>query len=179
MFHFFMPLVPLTLAGALFFKRKTLAYGLPILLVLTRALLTQPSLIEFFTVSSLLITVFAVRVCRPGQAAEGRQDMPSRAVGAGAGQNLSVLKISGMAFLAILVYEVFSNFGVWALGGCLPEQAPLYAYSFSGLWECYQAALPYMAVHFIRDIPLCLGAVKLFELVAKTRPAVHEARQNA
>lgn len=159
MFHFFMPLVPLTLAGALFFKRRTLAYGLPILLVLTRALLTQPSLIEFFTVSSLLITVFAVRTMKVSHP--------------------SVLKISGMAFLAILVYEIFSNFGVWALGGCLPEQAPLYAYSFSGLWECYQAALPYMAVHFIRDIPLCLGAVKLFELVARISPAVHEARQNA
>ena len=160
MFHAFMPLIPLTLAGALFFKRKSLAYGLPILLVLTRALLTQPSLIEFFTVASLLITVFAVRAMKVAQP--------------------SILKITGIAFLAILVYEIISNFGVWALGGCLPGQAPLYAYSFSGLWECYQAALPYVAVHFVRDIPLSLGAVKLFELVAaRIRPAVHEAQQSA
>lgn len=161
MIHFFIPLIPLTLAGALCFKRKVLAYIFPMLLVLVRGLLTHFYWIDIFAVSALLISVYGARKFGPKQ------------------QNLSVLQIAGFAFSAIVVYELFSNFGVWALGGCAGEETPLYPYTVGGLWECSRAALPYAAVHFLRDVPLSVIAVKTFQLVARIQPLRHVARENA
>ncbi len=160
MIHFFIPLIPLTLAGALYFKRNHLAYGFPILLVLVRGLFTQLSWVEIFTISSLLLSVYGVRALKPAQ-------------------SLPVWNIAGLAFFTILGYELFSNFGVWALGGCTGEETPLYPYSLAGLWQCYRAALPYAAVHFLRDIPLSVAVVKAFEFVARIQPVRHVARENA
>ncbi len=160
MIHFFIPLIPLTLAGALYFKRKTLAYSFPVLLMLVRGLLTQLYLIDIFMACALLLSVYGVRTLKSEQ-------------------KLSIWQIAGFAFLAILAYEFLSSFGVWVLGGCSGEETPLYPYSLAGLWQCYRTALPYAAVHFLRDIPLSVAVVKAFEFVARIQPVRHVARENA
>lgn len=148
MFHQFLPIIPLTLAGAFFFRRKSLAYGFPILLILLKVLLTQPSPIFFFTGGSLLFGVYLLRNLKESW-------------------GNSLWALAGYAFIAVLAFEVFSNFGVWIIGGCVPNYPPRYAHTFSGLVQCYHAALPYSAVHFLRDVPLTVLLIGVLSFLRK------------
>lgn len=149
MFHTFIPLIPLSVAGAIFLKRRVFAYGLPVLLLLLKVALTQPSLIYVFMGAALLLAVFLVRKFRLQGGA-------------------SLWTLAGVSFLAVLLFEGISNMGVWILGGnCTGEGALLYAYDVEGLVQCYRAALPYAASHLLRDMPLTVIAVSGIAFVRK------------
>lgn len=148
MLHFLLPMIPLTLLGAIFFKKRIVAYGFPVVLSLVKVLLTRPSPLFFVTVASLLLSVFLLRRIQD----ERRP---------------SFLELTGYAASSVLIYELFSGFGVWLIGGCMPQNPPLYAHTAAGLLQCYFKALPYAAYHFLRDIPLTVLLVEGLILVEK------------
>ena len=147
MFHTFIPLIPLTLAGALSFRRKILAYGCPILLTLSEVLSTKPSLVYFFTAASLLLAVFIARCLKNFW---GR----------------SLLALAGYASIAVFIYELLSNLGVWIIAGCVSDEPSLYPYTLVGLLQCYRAALPYSAIHFLKDVPIAVLLVRVLDVLA-------------
>ena len=148
MFHLLIPLVPLAIAGALFLKRKSLAYGCPIILTLLKMLLTQISFIFLFTGLSLFLTVFLTRRLKEflGE---------------------SLIAVAAYAFIGVAIFELVSNFGVWLVGGCLSSEGSLYSLSFASLLECYREAFFYSASHFLRDVPLTVLVVKAGSFVGK------------
>ena len=148
LFHFFMPLIPLTLAAALFFRKSIFAYGFVILLSLITAFMTEPSVIYFFTTFGLLLSVYWVRKLKSSW-----------------GMNIGAT--AGYAAASVFIYELFSNFGVWFIGGCVPTNPPTYAHNFSGLLQCIQASLPYSAYHFLRDIPISVVLISGLSYVSK------------
>ena len=151
MIHQLLPVIPLSLVGALFFKRKSLAYGFPLFLTLVKMLLTtQPSPILFFTALSLLTGVFIARRLKE--------------IWGG-----SLWALAGYAVLSVLVYEILSGFGVWMIGGCVSNNPPLYPHTAAGLLHCYRATLPYAAYQFLRDIPLTLVLVEGLTWLGKLR----------
>jgi len=135
MFLTFFPLVPLALAGAILFRNRILAYGFPVAMILLKSLFTDFSIIHLFTLLPLFAAVFAVRKA---------MSLKKMSIG-----NLAVY-----AFSAIFVYELFASFGVWMMGNCLAGYSSLYPHTLKGLADCYGASLPFMAIHFLRDIPL-------------------------
>ncbi|GEM_PF-1312145 len=145
MFHFFIPLIPFSLLGALFFKRRILAYGLPVFLTLIQVVSTERSPVFFFTGAGLVLGVALTRKLK------------------GFWKD-SFWALVGYAGLAVLVYEIVSNFGVWFLAGCLHETAPLYPFTFVGLLQCYRSSLPYTALHFLKDVPLTVLVIKVLML---------------
>ncbi len=153
MFHFFVPAIPLTIAAALFFKRNSLAYSFPILLILIDVFLIQPSLVYFFTGAGLILTVFLTRRLKGFW-------------------GLSFWALAAYTSMAIFIHELVSNFGVWILAGCTAESSPLYPYTLAGLLQCYRAALPYSAIQFLRDIPLAILLIKGLSLLAKLKADV-------
>lgn len=150
MFHFFIPYLPLSFAGAFFFKKKIWAYGFPVLLTLIQVLTTQPSLVYFFTGASLLLSVFLLRKARSVW-----------------GSSLWALVL--YTACGIFLYELISNFGVWLIAGCVAEQPPLYPYTLAGLVQCYRTALPYSLSHFLRDVPLTVLLIKGGGVLARLR----------
>lgn len=153
MFHFYIPFVPLAVAGALLFKKRTFAYGLPILLTLIKVAMTELSAVFFFTCAGLLISVFLIRKIK---ATFGN----------------SIWAVAGYASVSIILYEGVANLGVWILGECVA-----YDKSLSGLAQCVKASLPFSAYHFLRDVPVSLFVVKALEFVAG-RVVAKKACQN-
>jgi len=151
MLHYLLPLIPLTLVGAVFSKKRILAYGFPVLLTLVKVMLTRPSPIFFFTVASLLFTVFLIRRI-------GSLERPS------------LLQVTAYGAGAVLVYELISGFGVWVIGGCVPHTPPLYPHTAAGLLQCYFKAWPYAAYHFLRDIPMAVLFVQGVKTLEKIDP---------
>lgn len=141
MFLTFFPLIPLTLAGAVLFRKKTLAYGFPLLMVATKALFTDISVIHFFTLIPLFLAVYGIRKANPD------------------GQT-SMIRLAGYAFGAILTYEVISTSGVWLMGNCLAGYSSLYAHTLSDFLRCFGDSLPFTAIHLLRDIPLGVLMIK-------------------
>ncbi len=148
MFHQFFPLIPLTLAGALFLKRKSLAYGFPVLLLLVKVLLTQFSVITFFTGAGLIFSVFLVRQIKNNW-------------------GISVWAVAGYASISVLIYELMSNLGVWIIGGCVPHNPPTYAHTFAGLFQCYGASIPYALRHFFRDVPISVFLIVTISFLSR------------
>jgi len=149
MLHYLLPLIPLTLVGATFFKKRILAYGFPVFLALVKGMLARPSPLFFFTVASLLLSVFLMRRI---QSAE----------------RPSFLQVTAYAAGAVFAYELISGFGVWVIGGCVPHHPPLYPHTAAGLLQCYFKAWPYAAYHFLRDIPLTVLLVQGIAFLKKT-----------
>ncbi len=147
MFHTFFPLIPFTIAGALFFKKKSFAYALPVVLTLIKMLTTQISAVYLFIAAALLVSVFAVRRLKETWGS-------------------SVFSLAGYAAISVVLYELIANFGVWALAGCTTDD-PMYAMNFRGLVQCYSAAISYSTYHFLRDIPVTIILVKVIELLGK------------
>ena len=136
MHNLLLPLIPLTLAGAIFFKHRAAAYGLPVLLIAIKAfIVTSLSPIYLFLGAGLLVSVFAVRSL-------------------GLRKTSSLLELTGYAAGTVLIYQLFSGFGVWFLGGCVPQDPPLYAHTAAGLAQCYAASLPGLVNTLLRDVPV-------------------------
>jgi hypothetical protein len=57
----------------------------------------------------------------------------------------SLPRFASVVMSSALVFFVVSNFGVWAM-------TPLYTKSFSGLVECYVAALPFLKLSLAGDL---------------------------
>ncbi|MBI4398971.1 MAG: hypothetical protein HY586_07570 [Candidatus Omnitrophica bacterium] len=150
MFHYILPIIPLTLAGALFFKRKSLAYGFPVVLVLIKGLLTSFYPLTFFITLGYLFAVFIARNLK-------------KLLGAGAWASTIY------AGIAVILFQLISNFGVWIYGGCDPAHPSMYAHTISDLAKCYRSALPYIGAHLLRDIPMTFFLVLGVSLLSKTR----------
>jgi hypothetical protein len=148
MFHAYLPLVPLTVAGAFAFRKRTLAYGLPVLLVLVKTLFTAPYVISLFTLASLLAAVFLARTVR---AREGD----------------SWKAILASALLGVFAYDLVVNFGVWILGGCVFSRPPMYSHTITGLAQCYVKNLPYAATHLLKEVPLAVLLAKGAHLLSR------------
>lgn len=147
MFHTFFPLIPFTIAGALFFRKKLFAYGLPVVLTLIKMLTTQTSPVYLFIGAALLVSVFIVRKL---QEKFGK----------------SIFALAGYAAISVVFYELIANFGVWTLGSCTGGES-MYAANFQGFVQCITASIPYSTYHFLRDIPVTIVLVKVIELIAK------------
>lgn len=63
-------------------------------------------------------------------------------------------QIAGASLLSSLAFFVVSNFGVWTSGS-------LYSRSFSGLVECYIAAIPFFRNTLLSDL---LGSLAIFHV---------------
>lgn len=152
MFHTFMPLIPLALAAAYFSKKSWPAYLFAALLVgLKMALTSSFSPVYAFIAAGLFAAVYSARRLRSSG-------------------GTSVWGITGTAFLAVVIYEIAANLGVWAIGGCVAAgEPPLYAMNAAGLAECFRASAPYSAVHFLRDVPLSVLVVKVTGLILAFR----------
>lgn len=143
MHYFLLPMLPLTLAGALFFKKRIAAYGFPVVLTLVKMLLTAATPTYFYSGLGLIAVVFLIRRVN-------RQD------------EISLVKVAGYTISGVILFELFSNFGVWVVGGCVPGERH-YALNFSGLFACYKAALPYAGTHLVKAIPASLVLVQAFQ----------------
>ena len=148
LFHFFMPLVPLALVAALFFRNSIFAYASVILLCAIKAVMTEFSPLYLFTTFALLLSVYLVRKLKSSW-----------------GMNIGA--VAGYAAASVFIYELASNFGVWFMGGCVPTNNPEYAHNFSGFIQCVQASLPYSAYHFLRDIPISVILIAGLSYVSK------------
>lgn len=142
MHYFLLPIVPLTIAGAIFFKKRFAAYGCAVVLTLIKMLMTRASLVYFFMGLGLLALVFIAR----------KINNPER---------ISLVRVAITAAVGVFVYALASNFGVW-VGACTPGER-LYALNFVGFLECYKAALPYAGVHFLKAIPSTLVLVQALQ----------------
>ncbi len=145
MHYFLLPILPLTIVGAIFFKKRLAAYGFPIFLVLIKMLMTEVSAVYFFMGIGLFATVFMTQKLMKETSAIS---LPRVAIAAAAG---------------VAIYALASNFGVWVLGGCVADHERLYALNFSGLLACYKAALPYAGIHFLKAVPLTLILVQAIQ----------------
>ena len=145
MHYFLLPLVPLTIVGAIFFKNRLAAYGFPVVLTLIKMFMTQVTPMYLFMALGLLAVVFAARKINQGK--------------------LSLMKVAGTAALGVFFYALASNFGVWFLGSCVPEAERLYAFNFSGLLACYKASLPYAGIHLLKAVPLTLVLVQIIDWI--------------
>lgn len=148
MHYFFLPLVPLTLAGALFFRKWSLAYAFPVILTLIKIAFTQPALIYGFTVLALALFVYLVR--RTNQ-----QSPPS------------MVAVLSFAAAGVLIYELVSNFGFWVLGACAPGEARYYPLSLAGLLACYRGALKYSALHFLKAVSCSVFLIPVLAWVGR------------
>ncbi len=137
MHYFFLPLVPLTLAGALFFKRRFAAYGFPVILTLIKLAFTKPALIYLFTALALGIFVSLVRGTRKQS-------------------GIPIFSVLFYAALGVFIYELVGNFGFWLLGSCVPAEERYYPLSLAGLAACYQGAMKYTGLHFMKAVPSSL-----------------------
>ncbi len=133
MHYFLLPMVPLTIAGALFFRKRFSAYSFPVLLTLIKVTMTRPSAVYFFTALALLTVVFLVR------------KMNNRS-------EVSWMKAAMMGLAGVFTYEVVSTLGIWMIGSCIPGERA-HGFSFSGLLSAYQSALPYAGFHFLKAVP--------------------------
>lgn len=141
MIHYLLPIVPLTVAGAFFFRSPILAYGFPVALVALKALFTVPDPVYLFCGLALLAGTFLIR--------------RMKSAGGSSWGGFFLYSVT-----AVAAYEILSNLGVWIIGGCLAENAPLYAANLSGLADCYRNALPFTTAAFLRDLPLAMLALK-------------------
>lgn len=80
---------------------------------------------------------------------------------------MNIGAVAGYAAISIFIFEIFSNFGVWFMGGCVPTNNPEYAHNFSGFLQCVQASLPYSAFHFLIDIPVSVILITGLSYVSK------------
>lgn len=154
MHYFLLPMIPLTIAGALFFRSRLAAYLFPLALTLLKMLNTKVSPLYVFTGLALL-----------GVAALTRR--------IGKGETISIKSSALYAVLGVLVYEGMSNFGVWMIGGCVPGVDRLYALNPSGLLACYHAALPYAGLHFLKAVSGTVVIVQLLEWLGRWNVATH------
>lgn len=145
MHYFLLPLVPLTIVGAIFFKSRLTAYGFPVVLTLIKMYTTQVTPTYLFMGLGLLAVVFTARKINQGR--------------------LSLMKVTGTAALGVLFYALGSNFGVWFFGSCIPETERLYAFNFSGLLACYKVSLPYAGIHLLKAVPLTLVLVQVIDWI--------------
>ncbi len=145
MHYFLLPLVPLTIAEAIFFKKRFPAYGFPVVLTLIKMLITKVSAVYFFTALALWAVVFLTRKLNNVS-------------------QLSLPRIGLTAALGVLVYSIISNFGVWIISGCVPGDK-LYAFNFSGLLACYKSGLAYAGIHFLKAVPLTLALVQILDWI--------------
>lgn len=142
MHYFLLPMIPLTILGAIFFKRGWVAYGFAVVLTLNKAVFTVVSPIYFFTALALAVVVHITRrYCH--QAAE----VPS------------FKKLALLSAVGVVLYSLISNFGVWILGGCTPGSEPIYAMTLEGLFQCYKAGLPYAGLHLVKAVPTTIVLV--------------------
>jgi hypothetical protein len=88
-------------------------------------------------------------------------------VGRGLIRELSVVRVSGAAFLASAAFFVISNFGVWAGG--------YYGYTLEGLVACYVAAIPFWGLSFIGDLASTAVLFALFALGRNTFVAANSS----
>lgn len=151
MFHSFLPLVPLTVAGAVLLKKKNWALLVPVVLVLLKAASTSFYPFYLFTFLGLIAGVLAIQSIREKKGS-------------------SLLAVAGYAFIAVTLYELVSSMGLWILGGCTADEGRLYAFTFSGLAEVLRSSFPYMMSHFLRDLPLSVIVVKSLEWILRLQP---------
>lgn len=156
MHYFLLPLIPLTIAGAIFFKSRIAAYGFPIVLTLIKIATTKVSLVYLFTALGLWAVVYLTR------------KLNSR-------EKIFIPYVAMTAALGVLVYSLISNFGVWLISGCVPGDK-LYAFNVSGLLACYKAAIPHAGVHFLKAVPLTLVLVQVLDWARRWNVAVNLQR---
>ncbi len=138
MHYFLLPLIPLTITGALFFKKDFMAYGLAIALTAIKMWTTWISPVYFFIAISLILLVCLIR----------RLHKTSK---------VSLVRAIVYTMIGVALFELITNFGVWLIGGrCLSMESRLYTFTFSGLTQTYQAALPYALRHLAKAIPMTL-----------------------
>jgi len=142
MHYFLLPMIPLTIAGAIFLKNRFAAYGFPVVLTSIKMFTTQVTPTYLFTALALLAIAFLTRKLNSSA-------------------NISWVRVTGTAILGVFVYALVSNFGVWFFGGCEPGGERLYALNLSGLLACYKAGLPYAGVHFLKAVPSTLVLVQV------------------
>jgi len=68
-----------------------------------------------------------------------------------------VLAGAGFGLIGALFFYVYTNFGVWLIGGLYPR-------TWQGLVECYRMGLPFLKLHAVSSmllVPLGLGLVEL------------------
>lgn len=69
----------------------------------------------------------------------------------------TLLKVGATGLAGSLIFFLISNFGVWAEGLMYPK-------TFTGLMDCYVAALPFFRNSLIGDAIFSLGFFGLFQL---------------
>lgn len=156
MHYFLLPILPLTVVGAIFFKKRFLAYAFPVVLVLIKMLTTQVTPVYFFMALGLFAAVYMARKFNPAS-------------------GISLRRVALVATAGVLFYALASNFGVWVMSGCVPGER-LYEPNFSGLLACYRAALPYAGVHFLKAVPLTLVLVQAIQWLKQRNIALHSQR---
>lgn len=156
MHYFLLPLVPLTIAGGIFLKKRFLAYGFPVVLTLIKILMTKVSAVYFFTALALWTVVFLTRKLNQGP-------------------KLSLPRVGLTAALGVVVYSIVSNFGVWIISGCVPGDR-LYAFNLSGLLACYKGGLRYAGLHFLKAVPLTLVLVQVLDWMKRWNVALNLRR---
>ena len=156
MHYFLLPLVPLTIIGAIFLKKRFAAYGFPVVLTLIKMYTTKISAVYFFTGLALWAVVFLTR------------KLNSR-------NTISLPRVAGTAVLSVVVYSLVSNFGIWMIGGCAAGDK-LYAFNLSGLLACYQSGLRYAGLHLLKAVPLTLVLVQVLDWMRRWNVAFNMQR---
>ena len=154
MHYFLLPMVPLTIAGAIFFKKRIPAYGFAVVLVLIKMLMTRVSPIYFFMGLGLWAIVFIARKMNQLQ-------------------EISLTRTVVIATAGVLIYALSSNLGVW-LVGCTGERQ--YAFNFAGLFACYKTSLPYAGIHFLKAVPLTIVLVQGLQWLKRRNVSVNVQR---
>lgn len=131
---FALPLIPLTLLSALYFRNRLAAYGFPLLLILVKMVMTEPSAVYFFMAAGLFFFTAWVRKIKNAGKISWKNSTLYSAVG-------------------VTIFELMANLGFWILGSCASETR-LYAFNLGGLFETFRTSLPYIGLHFPKAVLL-------------------------
>lgn len=80
----------------------------------------------------------------------------------------SVARLVGCSFATSLLFFAISNFGVWVMGG-------MYAPTFSGLVQCYLAAIPFLDNQLYGDLFFSTVMFGGYELAKRYFPSLAHA----
>lgn len=80
----------------------------------------------------------------------------------------TISKLTGCSLAASMIFFAVSNFGVWAMGGLYPQ-------TFSGLVQCYVAAIPFLDNQIYGDLFFSAVMFGSYEVIKHYFPTLARA----
>jgi hypothetical protein len=134
----FSPIAAMALFGGATFASKRAAFLVPLL-----AMILSDVVLGFYSITPVIYGSFALITC----------------LGFWVRRKQTVLRLAGASVAAAVLFFITTNFGVWALGDWYPL-------TWSGLAECYVAAIPFFRNTLCSDLfysAVLFGALALAE----------------